>query len=242
MNTSWFEPGHVAIVTGASKGLGRATARKLLQRGLSVIIDGRDRSALERARRELAPLGDLVAIPGDVADKDHAHALVAAAKQFGRLDLLVNNASTLGQTPLPHIEQLSEPVFEELFKVNVFAPIHLIQHALTLMLRGDDLTTIVNVTSDAAVQAYAGWGGYGASKAALEHVSRVLAEEISGTKVRVLVVDPGDMNTDMHRAAIPDADPESLIDPEDAAESLLYAITRAGAGYSRIALAELQTV
>ena len=242
MNTSWFERGHVAIVTGGSKGLGRATARKLLQRGLSVIIDGRDPETLERTRRELAPLGEVVAIPGDVADKDHAHALIAAAKQFGRLDLLVNNASTLGQTPLPHIEQISEPVFEHLFKVNVFAPIHLIQHALTLMLRSDDLATIVNVTSDAAVQAYAGWGGYGASKAALEHVSRVLAEEIAGTKIRVLVVDPGDMNTDMHRAAIPDADPASLIDPEDSAEALLHAITRASAGYSRVALAELQPV
>lgn len=240
MNNSWFESGHVAIVTGGSKGLGRATARKLVQRGLAVIIDGRDPETLERTRRELAPLGDVVAIAGDVADKDHAHALIAAAKQFGRLDLLVNNASTLGQTPLPHIEQISEPVFEHLFKVNVFAPIHLIQHALTLMLRGDDLATIVNVTSDAAVQAYAGWGGYGASKVALEHVSRVLAEEIAGTKIRVLVVDPGDMNTDMHRAAIPDADSASLIKPDDAAEALLHAITRAGAGYSRIALAELQ--
>lgn len=242
MNTSWFESGHVAIVTGGSKGLGRATARKLLQRGLSVIIDGRDPAALERTRRELAPLGEVVAIAGDVADKEHAHALIAAAKEFGRLDLLVNNASTLGQTPLPHIEQISEPVFEHLFKVNVFAPIHLIQHALTLMLRGDDLATIVNVTSDAAVQAYAGWGGYGASKAALEHVSRVLAEEITGTKIRVLVVDPGDMNTDMHRAAIPQADQATLVNPEAAAEALLHAITRADAGYSRVALSDLQLV
>jgi NAD(P)-dependent dehydrogenase (short-subunit alcohol dehydrogenase family) len=238
MTTTWFESGHVAIVTGSSKGLGKATARRLLQHGLRVIIDGRDRDGLEAARAELDRFGEIVAIPGNVADKDHVHQLIAAAKSFGRLDLLINNASTLGQTPLPRIDQLSEPVFDELFTVNVFAPIHLMQHALPLMLRGN-VATIVNITSDAAAAAYPGWGGYGASKAALEHLSRVFAEELSQTPVRVLVVDPGDMNTEMHRAAVPDADPASLIDPDDAAGALVDAIAKADGRFARLSLGVL---
>jgi NAD(P)-dependent dehydrogenase (short-subunit alcohol dehydrogenase family) len=175
----WFQEGHVALVTGGSRGLGKALARELLGKGLTVIIDGRNAAELERARRNVtlslskreAQRGDLVAIPGDVADRAHVHALIEAAKRIGRLDLVINNASTLGRTPLPRIDQLGHETFQKLFDVNVFAPIHLIQHALPLMQRSG-LNTIVNITSDAGVEAYPMWGGYGATKAALERIAR----------------------------------------------------------------------
>ena len=238
---TWFENGHVAIVTGGSRGLGKEIARELLARGLRVIIDGRDSGVLEAARRELAPHGDIVAIAGDVNDNDHAHALLDGAKQLGRLDLLVNNASTLGAVPLPRIDELTRSVFRELFDVNVFAPIHLVQHALPLLQRSP-VATIVNVTSDAGVEAYPNWGGYGSTKAALEHVSRVLAVELEGTTVRVLLADPGDMNTQMHRDAIPDADPSSLRDPVDSARALLRAVVGMTDRFERVRLAELAPV
>jgi NAD(P)-dependent dehydrogenase (short-subunit alcohol dehydrogenase family) len=238
MNT-WYEAGHVAIVTGGSRGLGKALARELLDLGLHVIIDGRDSAALDRARSELAAFGNVTAIAGDVSERSHAHALIAAANDLGRLDLLVNNASTLGEVPLPRVDQLSYETFHGLFDVNVYAPIHLAQHALRLMLRGTGYTTIVNITSDAGVEAYPTWGGYGSTKAALEQVSRVLAAELDGTHVRVLVADPGDMDTQMHRDAIPDADPRELRDPADSARALVRAIAEMQAPYERVRLAEL---
>jgi NAD(P)-dependent dehydrogenase (short-subunit alcohol dehydrogenase family) len=234
----WFQPGHVAIVTGGSRGLGRALARELLRKGLTVIVDGRDAAELERARRELAEIGDVVAIAGDVADPDHAHALIAAARRAGRLDLLVNNASTLGTTPLPAVAKLDRPTFDALFAVNVFAPIHLTQHALKLM-ACLEVGTVVNVTSDAGVEAYPAWGGYGATKAALEHVSRVLAAELDGSGVRVLVFDPGDMDTAMHRDAIPDADPSELRDPAESARSMMHAIAAMRDRFERVCAADL---
>lgn len=235
----WFQPGHVAIVTGGSRGLGRALAFELLGRGLTVITDGRDPVALEDARRA-ARTDRLVTIPGDVADSKHAHALVAAAERAGRLDLLVNNASTLGRTPLPKIDELDRDTFQVLFDVNVFAPIHLIQHALPLMAKSE-LGTIVNVSSDAGVEAYPGWGGYGATKSALEHVSRVLAAELEGSAARVLVFDPGDMNTAMHRDAIPDADPSQLREPADSARALMRAIAAMKRGFERVRASDLVT-
>lgn len=236
---TWFEAGHVAVVTGGSRGLGKEIARELISRGVYTIIDGRDAAALNAAVAELQTGGAVLGIAGDVADKEHAHALIAAARERGRLDLLVNNASTLGAVPLPRIDELSESTFDEIFSVNVFAPIHLMQHALQLMRRGHDPATIVNITSDAGVEPYAGWGGYGASKAALEHVSRVLAAELQDTPVRALVADPGDMNTQMHRDAIPDADPSDLRDPADSARALLVAVARMKAPFERVRLAGL---
>lgn len=236
---TWFEESHVAVVTGGSRGLGKEIARELVSRGVYTIIDGRDAAALDEAVRELQATGPVVGIPGDVADKDHAHALIAAARERGRLDLLVNNASTLGAVPLPRIEDIDESAFDALFAVNVFAPIHLTQHALRLMRLHQGPSTIVNITSDAAVEAYPGWGGYGASKAALEHVTRVLAAELEGSPVRVLVADPGDMNTQMHRDAIPDADPAELRDPADSARALLQAIAEMQSPFERVRLAEL---
>lgn len=236
---TWFEAGHVAIVTGGSRGLGKAFARELLARRVHVIIDGRDTAALDAAAAELRKHGRLTAIAGDVAEKEHIHALVAAARNLGRLDLLVNNASTLGPIPLPRIEELSQSAFERLFLVNVFAPVHLIQHALPLLRQAGGPSTIVSITSDAAAEAYETWGGYGSSKAALEHISRVLAEEIPDEQLRVLVADPGDMNTQMHRDAIPDADPSQLRDPADSARALLVAIASMKGRYERVRLANL---
>lgn len=235
----WFEAGHVAIVTGGSRGLGKEIARELLAQGLNVIIDGRDEAVLAAARDELARSGNVIAVQGDVADQQHVHDLVAAARAFKRLDLVINNASTLGEVPLPRVEELSRETFDRAFTVNVFAPIHLMQHALHAMRKSSGPGTIVNITSDAGVEAYPSWGAYGASKAALEHVSRVLAAELEDTQVRVLVADPGDMNTQMHRDAIPDADPDELRDPADSARALLRAIATMKERYERVRLADL---
>jgi NAD(P)-dependent dehydrogenase (short-subunit alcohol dehydrogenase family) len=234
----WFQKGHVAIVTGGSRGLGKALARELLGKGLSVIIDGRDPIELERARAELSNVGDIVALAGDVADPNHVHALIAAAERAGRLDLVVNNASTLGKVPLPTLSQIESETLRALFDVNVFAPIHLIRHALPLIERVE-LSTIVNVTSDAGVEAYPTWGGYGATKAALEHVSRVLAAELEGTSTRVLSFDPGDMDTAMHRDAVPDADPAGLRDPAESARALVRAISEMKGGFERVRASDL---
>ncbi|MDQ3810353.1 MAG: SDR family oxidoreductase, partial [Chloroflexota bacterium] len=157
---------------------------------------------------------DIVAVPGDVADGRHADRLVEAAlDRFGRVDVLVNNASELGPSPLQPLEDLAAEQFEDILRVNVVAPLRLIQLVLPGM-RARRQGLIVNVTSDAAVNAYPTWGGYGASKAALEHLSAVLAAELDGSGVRVYVVDPGDMNTDMHQAAEPGTDLSHLPRPE----------------------------
>jgi NAD(P)-dependent dehydrogenase (short-subunit alcohol dehydrogenase family) len=232
----WFERGHVAIVTGASKGLGLAIARELAQAGISLVIDARGEDALLAAERELAALVPVVAIAGDVTDAPHVHALVdAAERRFGRIDLIVNNASSLGRSPLPPLERLSPSAFDRAFTTNVYAPLHLIQHALPIMKRGGG-GTIVNISSDAGVEAYPGWGAYGASKAALEHLSRILAAELAGTGVGVIVADPGDMDTELHRLAVPDADTAQLAAPHDVAPVLLRAIAAPRSGFVRVAL------
>jgi NAD(P)-dependent dehydrogenase (short-subunit alcohol dehydrogenase family) len=209
---------------------------QLLARGLRIVTDGRDAARLEDARREFAVAGEVVAIAGDVTDKAHVQELFAAARRFGQLELLVNNASTLGEVPLPNVDHLGQETLERLYDVNVFAPVHLMQHALRAIRRGGAKGTIVNITSDAGAEAYPGWGGYGATKAALEHLSRVLAAELEGSAIRVLVADPGDMDTQMHRDAIPDADPSDLMNPADSARALLDAIAEMQSPYERIRL------
>ena len=234
----WFERGHVAIVTGASKGFGRAVARLLARRGLRLVIDARGEGTLREAERELRAFGDIVAIAGDVTQSAHVHRLVQAAKdEFGRIDLVVNNASSIGRSPMPPLEQLSPAVFERVFATNVYAPLHLVQHALPLLREARG--TIVNVTSDAAVAAYEGWGGYGASKAALEHLSHILAIELHGSGVRVIVADPGNMNTELHEQAEPEADLSELPRAEDVAPALLDAIAAANEPFSRVELQSL---
>jgi len=190
-----------AIITGGSRGLGLALARRLTADGWGVVIDGRDAGVLRAAAADLGP-GPVAAIAGDVTDARHRSALIEAAGRLGGLDLLVNNASTLGPTPLPAVADLAPADLGEILTVNVLAPLALIQLALPLLERSHG--TIVNVSSDAAVEGYEGWGGYGASKAALEQLSRVLAVETPG--VRVHWVDPGDMRTQMHQDAFPGED------------------------------------
>lgn len=194
-----------ALITGGSKGLGLALATSLASDGWSVVIDGRDPTALDDALGTLrgASNGGVIrGVAGDVADVAHRRALVDSAAEFGRLDLLVNNASTLGPSPQPRLADYPLDEFQHVLTVNVVAPLALIQATLPLLRtqRG----TVIDITSDAAVEGYAGWGGYGSSKAALEQLSNVLAAEEGD--VRVYWFDPGDMRTEMHQAAFPGED------------------------------------
>src|SRR6478735_103092 len=191
----------VAIITGASQGLGRALARELARRHYSLVVDARRPDRLAEAERELGGLTDVTAVVGDVVDADHRRRLVEAAAELGPIDVLVNNASTLGASPLPALADIDLDVLRTTFDTNVVAPLALVQLAAPHLAPN---ATIVNITSDAGVEAYPTWGGYGASKAALEHASRVLAVE--RPDLRVLVVDPGDMRTEMHQDAFPGED------------------------------------
>jgi NAD(P)-dependent dehydrogenase (short-subunit alcohol dehydrogenase family) len=206
-----------AIITGASRGLGLALARALAQRGWRLVIDARERGPLEAAARELTALTQVVALPGDVADDWHRAALVASAGDD--LDLLVNNASVLGPSPQPELATYPLTQLERVYRVNVLAPLALIQRALPAL---HDGAKILNVTSDAAVEPYEGWGGYGSSKAALEQITRILAAERPG--LRVYAVDPGDMNTRMHQEAFPGEDISDRPPPEASVPGLLALI------------------
>jgi NAD(P)-dependent dehydrogenase (short-subunit alcohol dehydrogenase family) len=208
----------VALVTGASRGLGLALARSLAERGWRLMIDARNADALERARAELAERTEVVAIPGDVSDDAHRRALVEAVGP--RLDLLVNNASALGPSPLPPLASYPLAELERVYVVNVLAPLALLQEALPPLEAAGG--RIVSITSDAATEAYEGWGGYGSSKAALEALTRVLAAE--HPDLRVYAVDPGDMNTQMQQDAFPGEDVSDRPPPEESVPALLELI------------------
>lgn len=211
----------VALISGSSQGLGFQIARLYAERGIDLILTARNAEPLAAAHRELSQLTRVVALPGDVADAAHVARLVAAGfEAFGGIDVLINNASELGPSPLPELRQLDPGSFARILDVNLIAPLRLIQHVLpTMRARRNGL--IVNITSDAGVQAYPTWGGYGASKAGLEHLSRVLASELEGTGVRVYVVDPGDMDTAMHRFAEPGEDLSHLPTPDRVAPAFV---------------------
>jgi NAD(P)-dependent dehydrogenase (short-subunit alcohol dehydrogenase family) len=197
----------VALITGASRGFGRALAEDLARDGWDLVVDARGGTALRLAARELAaaaPTVRIVAIPGDITDADHRDALVAAARALGRLDLLVNNASVLGPSPQPTLDAYPLDVLEAVFRVNVVAPLGLVQQALPLLIESSG--TVVDITSDAAVEGYEGWGGYGSSKAALEQLSNVVAAEHAQSGIHVYWFDPGDMRTQMHQEAFPGED------------------------------------
>jgi NAD(P)-dependent dehydrogenase (short-subunit alcohol dehydrogenase family) len=211
----------VALVTGASRGLGLALARALGSRRWSLVIDARGAEALERARAKLATATNVRAAAGDVADESHRRRLIDEARALGRLDLVVNNASLLGPSPQPALEGYPLEVLEEVYRANVLAPLRLVQLALPLLRDAGD-GRIVNVTSDAAVEAYEGWGGYGSSKAALEQLSNVLAAELP--QLRVYWVDPGDMNTQMQQEAFPGEDVSDRPPPEASVPGLLRII------------------
>ncbi|KQY64825.1 MULTISPECIES: SDR family oxidoreductase [unclassified Nocardioides] len=206
----------VALITGASLGLGHALARELSEQGWTLVLDARHAAALEAATHSLAGTGH-VAVAGDVADPRHRTSLVEAVEAAGGLDLLVNNASTLGTSPLPRFADLEEATFSRILEVNLVAPLALTRALLpTLRARRG---TVVNITSDAAVEAYEGWGGYGSAKAGLEHASRILAAE--EPDLRVLAVDPGDMRTAMHQAAFPGEDISDRPLPDSVAPRLV---------------------
>jgi NAD(P)-dependent dehydrogenase (short-subunit alcohol dehydrogenase family) len=219
------------IVTGASRGLGLALARALAERGWRLVVDARDADALMRAT---AGLDGVVAIPGDVTDPAHRRALVEAAGD--RIDLLVNNASTLGPSPQPPLAGYPLTELRRVYEVNVLAPFALAQLALPRLGPG---ASIVNVTSDAGVEPYEGWGGYGSSKAALEQLTSILAAE--QPELRVHAVDPGDMRTQMHQEAFPGEDISDRPPPEDSVPGLL-ALIEGSLPSGRYRAAELGTV
>ncbi|PBD00037.1 Short-chain dehydrogenase [Streptomyces sp. OV198] len=204
----------VAIITGASKGLGRALAAALAERGWDLVLDARTAGVLKETAEALSVYGTRVeALPGDVGDAGHRAGLVAAARGLGGVDLLVSNASALGAEPLVRLEDLALDGLRHALEVNVVAALGLVQEALPL-LRAARAGAVVAVSSDAAVEAYGTWGGYGASKAALDHLAAVLGVEEPG--LRVWAVDPGDMGTDLYAAAVPDDDdarptPDSVV-------------------------------
>jgi NAD(P)-dependent dehydrogenase (short-subunit alcohol dehydrogenase family) len=196
----------VVLITGASKGLGLALARLLARRGHPLIINARGEDALSRAKAELEQFTSVIAVAGDVSEIAEE-----IAERAGRVDVLINNASELGPSPMLLLVEHSWQSLERIFRVNVVAPIHLIQ-----LLRP---RVVVNITSDAGANAYPHWGGYGASKAALDHASRILAAEMP--EMRVLVVDPGDMNTEMHALAEPGVDISHLPSPDEVAPRIV---------------------
>jgi NAD(P)-dependent dehydrogenase (short-subunit alcohol dehydrogenase family) len=211
----------VAIITGASRGLGLALATELSRRNWKLVIDARGNDALSKAAAELQAGVPVRALAGDIADESHRKALIDAAQSLGTLRLVVNNASSLGPSPQPLLTEYPLDVLEKVYRVNTLAPLRLIQLALPLLKTAPG-GRIINVTSDAATEAYAGWGGYGSSKAALEQLSNVLGAEEPG--LRVYWVDPGDMNTKMQQEAFPGEDVSDRPPPEASVPGLLRLI------------------
>lgn len=208
----------VAIVSGASRGFGLATARELASHGWAVVVDGRDSESLERAVATIE--GSIEAVPGDVADPAHREDLIHTAIRAGGLDLLVNNASTLGPSPQPRLENYPLDDLRNVYEVNVLAPLVLTQAALPLLRQSGGI--VLNVTSDAAGEPYEGWGGYGSSKAALNQISHILAAE--EPDVSVYRFDPGDMNTRMHQEAFPGEDISDRPPPEQSVPPMMALI------------------
>jgi NAD(P)-dependent dehydrogenase (short-subunit alcohol dehydrogenase family) len=204
------------LITGASRGLGLALARHLAQAGWQLIIDARNHEALQAAEVELSHYTQVWAIAGDITDPDHRQALAEAARAAGGLNAVVNNASTLGPSPQPELLDYPLEVLEQVYRTNVVAPLALLQ-AVRAELK--ESVRIFNITSDAGVEDYPGWGGYGSSKAALEQLSAILAAE--NPAWRVYWVDPGDMRTQMHQEAFPGEDISDRPLPEESVPGLI---------------------
>ena len=209
--------GQVAVVTGASRGLGLALTSALVADGWSVVVDARSGDDLVAATSDLPGPGRVTAIPGDVSDPQHRQRLVNAAAEQGQLRLIVNSASYLGPSPQPLLADYPLDTLRQVYEVNVVAPLALLQLLTPLMAKEGGV--IINITSDAGVEGYAGWGGYGSSKAALEQMSRVLAAE--QPQLRIYWVDPGDMNTRMQQEAFPGEDVSDRPPPEESVPGLL---------------------
>ena len=208
-----------ALITGASRGLGLALARQLAEHGWGLAIDARGKKALQQVRETLSAKTKVIAITGDVMSEAHRKKLLRAAQELDGLDALVNNASLLGPSPQPLLLDYPLDVLEQVYRANVFAPLAIIQTLQSVFKPG---ACIVNVTSDAGVEAYSGWGGYGSSKAALEHLSHILAEE--NPSLRVYWVDPGDMRTQMQQEAFPEEDISDRPLPDESVPGLLALI------------------
>lgn len=206
----------VALITGASRGLGLALARELASQGWWLIMDARGGGALDAASQELSSQTRVVVLAGDVMDPAHRQALATAAASLGGLDALVNNASFLGPSPQPSLLDYPLEILEDVYRTNVLAPLSLIQVLRQHISPG---AVIINITSDAGVEPYPGWGGYGSSKAALDHLSAILAAE--NPQWYVYWVDPGDMRTQMHQEAFPGADISDRPLPEESVPGLM---------------------
>jgi len=220
-----LSPGSSALITGASRGLGRALALALAQRGVRLALVARGRDELEKVVAEVRALGgEAHAIVADIGDKQAVHPIAGeAAALLGPIDVLFNNASTLGPTPLRLLLDTECEDLEQVLAVNLVGPFRLTKLiAGGMALRGRGV--VVHVSSDAAVEPYPRWGAYSVAKAGLDHLSRIWAAELEGTGVRVLAVDPGEMDTVMHAAAIPEADPATLADPAEVARRVLSMI------------------
>jgi NAD(P)-dependent dehydrogenase (short-subunit alcohol dehydrogenase family) len=209
----------VAVVTGGSRGLGRALSAELVRRGWHVVIDGRDATALAAAASSLGHAA-VTAIPGDVSDPAHRR-LIAAAVAGSGVDVVVNNASVLGPTPQPRLADYPLDAMQAVYAVNTFAPLALLQLLLRHLARRHG--RIVNISSDAAVEAYDGWGGYGSSKAALDHITAIVAVE--HPDLSVYAFDPGDMRTDLQQQAFPEDDISNRPTPESVVPDLIRLIT-----------------
>lgn len=210
----------VALVSGGSRGLGRALVAALAAAGWRVITDGRDAVSLDAARSAIRESGAVITVPGDVSDPEHRRRLAQAVHAAGGLDLLVNNASLLGPSPQPLLSDYPIPVLEHVYAVNVIAPLALFQSVRSHLEQRQG--RVVNVTSDASVEPYEGWGGYGSSKAALDQLTAILGVE--HPSLRVYAFDPGDMNTDMHQAAFPGEDISDRPLPETVVPALLQLV------------------
>jgi NAD(P)-dependent dehydrogenase (short-subunit alcohol dehydrogenase family) len=207
-----------AFVSGASRGLGLALTRELARRGWTVVIDARTEDELDAAAGDLP--SSVVVIRGDVTDADHRQELATRLSGLGPLDLLINNASFLGPSPQPNLAVYPLAVLRQVYEVNLVAPLALFQKLLPLLKKPGGV--VVNLTSDAAVEGYAGWGGYGSSKAALEQLSRILAAE--HPELKIYWVDPGDMNTRMQQEAFPGEDISDRQPPEASVPGILTLI------------------
>jgi len=219
--------GRTALITGASRGLGAALARRIASEGAKVVLVARGEHELEAVASEIrAAGGEAFAVPADIGDKAAIHGIAGiAAAVAGPIDLLVHNASTLGRTPLRALLDTDCEDLTRVLDVNLVGPFRLTKIvAGSMALRGTGL--VIHVSSDASVNAYPTWGAYSVSKAALDHLGRVLAVELAGFGVKVFSVDPGEMRTLMHAEAMPDCDPDTLTAPEDVAARIVSMVTK----------------